>query len=170
MRHKKLKLNGILLLNLGLTGIMAQNALPSTGGISSGSGGSAAYTVGQVAYSNLSGSSGSASQGVKQAYEIQVVTGIDAAKDFSLQCIVFPNPTQDYLILKVPVVATDLLKSMSFQLLNNNGTYLELQKIVSNETTLNTSHLLTGIYYLKVVQLLENGTKREMKTFKIIKK
>lgn len=170
MRPKNLKLCGILLFELSLVGLQAQNAVPSSGGIANGSGGSAAYSIGQVNYTSLSGSSGSAIQGVEQAYEISVVTAIEAANDISLQCFVYPNPTQDFLVLKVAESVTGNLNSMSYQLLNSIGTVLDLQKIVSNETTINTSNLETGCYFVKVVQLLEKDRKIELKTFKIIKK
>ena len=80
MRHKKLKLSAVLLLGLGLTGLQAQESVNATGGNASGSGGSASYSVGQVVYTNNTGTSGSVAQGVQQPFEISVVTGIEEAK------------------------------------------------------------------------------------------
>ncbi len=68
----------------------------------SGSDGTASYTVGQVVYTTETGTNGySIAQGVQQPFEISVVTGIKEAKDISLSVSAYPNPTSDYLIVKV---------------------------------------------------------------------
>jgi len=59
MRHKRLKLNTVLLLGIGLTGLQAQTSVNATGGNASGGGGSASYSVGQVVYTTNTGTSGS---------------------------------------------------------------------------------------------------------------
>ena len=46
MQYKKLKLNAILFLGLGLTGLQAQEAISASGGDASGSGGTVIYTIG----------------------------------------------------------------------------------------------------------------------------
>ncbi len=46
----------------------AQEGATAAGGDASGSGGTVAYSVGQVAYTSNTGSTGSVSQGVQQAY------------------------------------------------------------------------------------------------------
>ena len=102
MKYKKLKLSTVLLLGLGLTGLQAQTAIPATGGNVSGTGGSVSYSVGQVVYTtNTGGANGSVAQGVQQPFEISVVTGIDEANGITLQCSAYPNPTTDFLKLKV---------------------------------------------------------------------
>ena len=47
--------------------IQAQQAIPSSGGNATGSGGTSSYSVGQLAYHTDSGSGGSSSQGVSKA-------------------------------------------------------------------------------------------------------
>ena len=101
MRHKKLKLSAVLLLGLGLTGLQAQNAVPATGGNASGSGGTVAYSVGQVVYTTNTATNGSVAQGVQQPFEISVVTGLEEAKGINLALSAYPNPTTDFLNLKV---------------------------------------------------------------------
>ena len=51
----------------------AQESVNSTGGNATGSGGTVAYSVGQVVYTANTGSSGNVEQGVQHAYEILVV-------------------------------------------------------------------------------------------------
>ena len=101
MRHKRLKLSAVFLIGLGLTGLQAQESVNATGGNVSGSGGSVSYSVSQVVYTTSTGTNGSVAQGVQQPFEISVVTAIEEAKDISLSVTAYPNPTADFLQLKV---------------------------------------------------------------------
>lgn len=161
MRHKRLKLSAILLLGFGLTGLQAQEAITATGGNASGSGGSASYSVGQVVYQTNTGANGSAAQGVQQPYEISVVIGIDEAKDINLTVAAYPNPTTDFLTLKVENYDKE---NLTYQLYDISGKLLENKKIEGNETNLVMSNLIPASYFLKVTD-----NNKEVKTFKIIK-
>jgi len=161
MRHKKSKLSAILLLGLGLTGLQAQTSINVTGGDASGNGGSASYSVGQVVYTTNTGTNGSVAQGVQQPFEISVVTGLEEAKGINLSVTAYPNPTTDYLQLKVE---SEKLKNLSYQLYDINGKLLQNEKIIGNQTSIIMSNLLPANYFVKVIQ----GNK-EIKTFKIIK-
>jgi hypothetical protein len=165
MRHKKLKLCAVLLLGLGLTGIQAQEAIPATGGVASGGGGSVSYSIGQVVYTTNTGTNGSVAQGVQQPFEISVVTGIEQAKGINLNCSAYPNPTTDYLTLKVDNFE---LSTVSFQLFDINGKLLENKKVTGNESTISMENLVPATYLLKVVQM-KHASYQEVKTFKIIK-
>ena len=101
MRHKRLKLSAVLLLGLGLTGLQAQQSINAAGGNATGSGGMVSYSVGQVAYKTHTGTSGSVSEGVQQPYEISVVTAIEKTKGINLSVTAYPNPTTDFLQLKI---------------------------------------------------------------------
>lgn len=159
---KKIWLIAIILFILGLTVIQAQTSIPATGGNASGGGGNVSYTVGQIVYTtNASTSSGSVSQGVQQPYEISVITSIEAAKDISLIFSVYPNPTTDFLTLKI--MNFDM-ENLSYWLYGVSGYLIELKKIIADETQIAMVNQVSGTYILKVVQ----GNK-EVKTFKIIK-
>ena len=162
MRHKKLKLSAVLLLGLGLTGLQAQTSVNATGGDASGSGGSASYSVGQVVYNANTGTNGSVAEGVQQPYEISVVTGLEEAKGINLSVSAYPNPTTDYLQLKVE---SEKLKDLSYQLYDMQGKLLQSEKITGNQTSIVMSNLVPATYFVKVVQ-----ESKEVKTFKIIKK
>jgi len=164
MRHKKLKLSAFLLLCLGLSGLQAQETIPGSGGNASGSGGTASYSVGQVVYTTNTGTNGSVAQGVQQPYEISVVSGIEQAKDINLICSAYPNPTTDFLTLKVDASTTLSIQSMSYQLFDISGKLLENKKLTSNETTITMENRVASIYFLKVTD-----NQQEIKTFKIIK-
>ena len=161
MKHKRLKLSALLFLGLGLTGLQAQESVNATGGDALGSGGSASYSVGQVVYTTNTGTNGSVAQGVQQAFEISVVTGLEEAKGINLSVSAYPNPTTDYLTLEVKDVE---LLNLHFQMYDMNGKLLQNEKITGNQTSIVMSNLLPATYFVKVIQ----GNK-EVKTFKIIK-
>jgi len=72
----------------------SHQVLSASGGDASGSGGTVAYSVGQIVYSTSTGTTGSVAQGVEQAYEISSVGIKETALNISLS--VFPNPTSDF--------------------------------------------------------------------------
>ena len=162
MRHKKLKLSTVLLLGLGLTGLQAQTSVNATGGNASGSGGSASYSVGQVVYTTNTGTSGSVAEGVQQPYEISVVTGIEEAKGINLSVSAYPNPTTDYLTLRIDEFE---ISNLSFQLYDMTGKLLQTKKLTGTETQIDMSSYVSSTYFVRVI----TGNK-SVKEFKIIKK
>ncbi|MDA3912025.1 MAG: T9SS type A sorting domain-containing protein [Bacteroidales bacterium] len=161
MRQKRLKLSAILLLGLGLTGLQAQEAISASGGNASGSGGTASYSVGQIVYTTNTGTNGSVAQGVQQPFEISVVTGLEEAKGINLSVSAYPNPTTDFLNLKVENYDN---ANLSYQLFDISGKLLETKNITGNQTSIVMSNLVPATYFVKVI--LGN---KEVKTFKIIK-
>lgn len=156
------KLIFILVLSFSIAGIQAQESITSSGGEATGDGGTVSYTVGQVAYRTHTGTSGSVSEGVQQPYEISVIIGVEET-GINLNISAFPNPTTDYLILKI---TDDAIRETEFAitLYDLNGRVIKQQNILSNETTIEMASLKAAIYILKV----DNGN-QEVKTFKIIK-
>jgi len=161
MKYKKLKFSAIFLLGIGLTGLQAQEAIPASGGNASGSGGTASFTVGQVVYTTNTGTNGSVVQGVQQPYEISIVSGIEEANSIILQCTAYPNPTSDFLTLKIENYDNE---NLSYQLFDVSGNLIENKKLTSNETTITMTNRVPTIYFLKVIE-----NQIEIKTFKIIK-
>ena len=162
MKHKRLKLSALLFLGLGLTGLQAQTSVNATGGDALGSGGSASYSVGQVAYQTHTRTSGSVSEGVQQPFEISVVTGIEEAKDIFLNVSAYPNPTTDYLELKVENLQ---LSELSYKLYDISGKVYQNKEIGNSITKIEMQNLPQGIYFIKVI----DTKNKEVKTFKIIK-
>jgi len=161
MRHKQLKLSTILLLGLELTGLQAQESVNSTGVNASGSGGSVSYSVGQVVYTTNTGTSGFVALGVQQPYEISVVTGLEEAKGINLSVSAYPNPTTDFLQLKVE---SEKLKDLSYQLYDMNGKLLQTKALTDKETQINLSNYVPATYFVKVI-----AESKSIKEFKIIK-
>lgn len=139
----------------------AQYAITSGGGSSDGNGGSVSYSVGQLFYSNNEGTNGTLVEGVLQSYEISITTGKKEI-NITLEVIAYPNPTTDFLILKV-VNSTN--KNLMCRLYNLQGKLLEHHKIVDDQYMINMRNLMISTYYLKVFDINE----KVVKTFRIVK-
>ena len=160
MKNPLIALFAIFMFGFG-TAIRAQNAIPASGGNASGSGGTMSYTIGQVVYTTNTGTNGSVAQGIQQPYEISVVTGIEKAKDISLEIVVYPNPATDFIKLKIE---NHEVQNLRYQLYDINGSLLQDNKVESNETIIVMSNLVSATYFLKVTD-----KNKVIKTFKIIK-
>lgn len=143
----------------------AQEVIPAAGGNATGAGGSQSYTIGQIANSSYSSISGSISQGVQHAYEISISTEIESAKGISLSVFVFPNPTTDYLQLKVDNSLEINEQSLEYKLFDCNGKMIDCKRVNSTSTKIKISSYQSGYYILK----LTDGDK-VIKSFKILKK
>jgi hypothetical protein len=156
------KLLIILTIMLLFVGLHAQESTTASGGKASGDGGTVSYSVGQVVYGTHSGTTGSVSEGIQQPYEISVIIGLEET-GINLNISAFPNPTTDFLILKI---ADDAHQESRFTitLYDLNGRVIEQQVVVSNETAIDMASLNAATYILKV-----NNENQEVKTFKIIK-
>jgi hypothetical protein len=161
MKNKKTKMAALLLLGFALTTVQAQQAFVASGGNASGSGGTVAYSVGQIVYTLNSGANGSAAQGVQQAFEISVTLGLEEAKNISLNLMAYPNPTSNLVTLNV---ADYELSNLSFELFDLNGRSIERKKITNTTETIRLENLPSATYFLKVT-----NSNKELKTFKIIK-
>jgi hypothetical protein len=162
MQHVIKKCVAILVFSIAYTGLPAQEVIPTSGGTASGSGGSASYTVGQVVYTTNNGTTGSLSQGVQQPYEISVVSGIEDAKEITLICSVYPNPTTNFLTINVENYSFDKLR---YQLYDIQGKLLESKIVTADQTSIDMTNFTPATYLLKVIHNNE-----EVKTFRIIKR
>jgi len=157
MKHKK-TIFSVAFLLLGLGGLHAQESPTATGGEATGVGGSACYSIGQVVYTTNTGSNGSVEQGVQQPYEISATVGINESS-ISLEMSVYPNPTTNYLTLKV-----EITENLSYHLFDMQVKVIVSKKITDNTTTVVMESLPTSTYLLKVTD-----SNKTVKTFKIIK-
>ncbi|MCK5136898.1 MAG: T9SS type A sorting domain-containing protein [Bacteroidales bacterium] len=162
MRHKQLKLSVVILLGLWLTGSQAQEAISTTGGEATGSGGTVSYTVGQLVYTAHTGTNGnSIAEGAQHPFEIFVETGIEEVKGINLFVSVYPNPATDFILLSVENYNLDHLR---YQLFDSNGKLLKSKKAVCNKTHINMNNLIPGNYFINII---DDGS--IIKSFKIVK-
>ena len=133
----------------------------ASGGDATGSGGTASYSIGQIDYVTATGSNGTITQGLQQPFEI-LVTSVTNNPGINLSAIVYPNPTTNFLSLKIE---NSKLDNVSYQLYDELGQLLTEKRIDANETKIELSQFSSAIYFLKVV-----SNNQELKSFKIIKK
>ena len=157
MEHIKTIMSVTFLL-LGLGVINAQETVTAAGGEATGTGGAVSYSVGQVVYTTNTGTNGSVAQGVQQPYEIYVTTSVNQTA-INLEMIVYPNPTTNYLNLKVEDNV-----NLSYQLYDLQGKVIENKKVTADNTTIKMEALPKATYFLKVTD-----NNKTVKTFKVIK-
>lgn len=150
----------IIFLPIFSASLQSQSAIVTTGKSISSSGGSVSYTIGQIAYTTQTGYGGTVAQGIQQAYEIIVVTGVEV-KEINLQCLVYPNPAEEFLNLKVENYKFGQLR---YQLFDVGGKLLKENTIDGTETTILLENLKPAAYFLKVID-----QSKEIKIFKVIK-
>lgn len=138
----------------------AQESANSSGGDATGSGGTVAYSIGQVVYTTNTGGSGSVAQGVQHAYEIFSV-GIKET-ELEILLTVFPNPTAENLTLQINDYNN---AKLSYQLFDIQGKLLSNGQIVAEQTQINMNSLPTATYFINVV----NQENKKVQSFKIIK-
>jgi hypothetical protein len=147
------------LLSFSANAQTVHQVLSASGGDATGSGGSVAYSVGQIVYTTHTGTTGSVAQGVEQAYEIYSVGIKETTLNISLS--VFPNPTSDFLTLKVEDYNDETL---SYTLLDEQGKLILSEQITNQETQVAMSTLARGSYFINIVQ-----ANKKIQSFKIIK-
>jgi hypothetical protein len=140
--------------------VCAQEAIPVSAGEAAGSGGSANYTVGQVFYTTYTTTAGSVSQGVQQAFDFQTLSNQELTT-VNLTAVTYPNPTKDFIILKITDTA---LHNLRYTLFDVNGKSIASGSITASSTQVHMKQLSIGAYILKVSQ-----QNQSLKTFKIIK-
>ncbi len=137
----------------------SQSNTVSSGGNASGIYGSLSYTIGQIDYSNSTSASGNMNQGVQQPFEFYTISsGIDELN--SLGVSLYPNPTNDYIVLNL----NSVLEHLTYQLTDVNGRLVSIGEIITNETIIDTRNYSVGEYHLSIIQ---QGS--HIQSYKIIK-
>lgn len=78
--------------------------------------------------------------------------------------MVYPNPTSDYIVLKIEDYNID---NLFYHMYDINGSLIENNIITGSETKIVMNHLASALYYLSI---MSGDNNEEIKTFKIIKK
>lgn len=159
MKHKK-RIIIVTFFLLGLGELWAQESSTATGGDATGSGGTVAYSVGQVVFSANTDASGTVSQGVQQTYETFTLGIKETELNISLS--VFPNPTVNNLTLQISDYNN---QKLSYQLYDMLGKLLNSGQVTTEQTQINTSNLPSATYFINVL----NHKNKKVQAFKIIK-
>ena len=138
----------------------AQESVNAFGGDATGSGGTVAYSIGQIVYTSNTGSAGNVDQGVQHAYEIFTVDINETELNISL--VAFPNPTTENLTLQISDYNNERL---SYQLYDIQGKLLRNKQIMAQQTQINMNSLPSATYFVHIV----NQKNKIIKSFTIIK-
>jgi hypothetical protein len=137
-----------------------QQGLVVAGGEASGTTGSSSFSIGQVFFHSTEHDQGSVNEGIQQPFEIFLSTSTDGF-DLSLDFSVFPNPTNQFLNLRIQEHASDRL---IFSLYNEKGMLLKSGQVSEYETRIDMSPFSPGMYILNI----SNG-ERILGQYKVIK-
>ncbi|MEZ5069554.1 MAG: T9SS type A sorting domain-containing protein [Bacteroidales bacterium] len=145
-----------------LSGLHAQHAVSASGGDASGSGGSSSYSLGQVVYTAVAGSSGTLTQGVQLPFEITRITGGTDSPEIVLDLEAFPNPATDHVVLKRTDAAANTL---TYRLTDLQGRLLHSGPVTGTETRISMSGLAPSSYFISVLD-----ESKPIAHFQIVKK
>ncbi len=138
----------------------AQESANASGGDATGSGGTLAYSVGQIVYTTNTASTGSVAQGVQHAFEIFTL-GIKET-ELNISLTAFPNPTTENITLQISNYNNERLV---YQLFDMQGKQISNGQIVAQQTQINMTILPVATYVVNVV----NQQNKKLQSFKIIK-
>lgn len=159
MKNIKLPFVIFLYLSLFVQQSEAQQTPASGGGTLLNGSGSISYTIGESVAQTLTNGNVILTQGFHQP--MLSVAVVHALSGLGYSVSTFPNPTSDFVRLKIDKLSVVGLKYLLFDM---KGKLLAQKHIESNEISVPFHHLTTGIYLLKVLD-----GKQEVKTFRIIK-
>lgn len=144
---------------IGTETVKAQQVVSTAGDHSENGTAQLSWTIGEIAIETLIGSNNILTQGFHQTNLIAVA--VDEIPDFDFEIKAYPNPTQDYLILKI---SKDKLEGMQYKLYDLHGKLLLNKQIERNATEISFKDLVPSTYIIKVIE-----AKKELKTFMIVK-
>jgi hypothetical protein len=146
---------------LSIIPIRAQQAMLASGGNVKSKTGSCSYSVGQVFYGTHKGVNDNILlQGVQHLFNFQTLSN-PGLTVVNLTAVTYPNPTKDFIILKI----TDpTFTNLRYSLFDVNGKAIVSDSITTAITEIQMSHLSQGAYVLKVWQ-----EDKSFETFKILK-
>lgn len=151
----------ILFLTFLPNALYGQQAFTASGGDATGSGGVLHYSVGQVAFSTVSSTSGSVTEGVQQPYEIMTITGIPEFQGVRIELSAFPNPAVDRLFITAENIEE---LSLRYVLYDNGGRLLQTDILNGSITEIPMDGFPPAAYSLVVF-----SDSDRIKTFQIIK-
>ena len=151
-------ITSIVFLLLGIGGLHAQKIITTAGSEATGTGGISSYTIGQIVYTANTGTNGSVAQGVQQPFEISTTLAINETT-INLELSIYPNPTTNFLILKVEKIA-----GLTVQLYDLQGKIITSKTVNSTSTNISLEAQPAATYFLNVTK-----NNQIVKIFKIIK-
>jgi hypothetical protein len=141
LKSLTLILLGLIWSNIAQT----QESINPVGGDASGSGGSVAFSIGQVAYTTNLSDAGSSAQGVQQAYEIfKLGSGCDG---IDIAIITFPNPTTNNVTVLISSCSTGIFY---YRLFDMQGKLISRDQIQAGISQIKMTNLPAATYILNI--------------------
>lgn len=149
-----------VLIVLVASAAFSQEAVLSSGGNATGSGGTSSYSIGQPFYETTQEAGFAIAEGVQQPLEI-VPLAVENPNPLYEALVVYPNPAAHIAYIQFDTLTHDL----SYTLYDVNGRIIgKTLSIDSLTTAVPIENLTEGIYFLKIASGNEI-----IKSFKIIK-
>lgn len=151
----------IIFLAILLSSIMlqAQEVISAGGETINNSAYEISYTIGEPVIETITDGDNVLTQGMHQSK--LTVTSISELLNPEMQVEVFPNPTQDFVIIRFD----RLFDNLNYSIFDITGKRIDNSIISLSETTLDFTNYIQGTYILK----LQHENKEAIQTFKIIK-
>ncbi len=162
MKKKHLLISLSLMFALGLYVAEAQQTVSSAGASFTDANGSVSYSIGQLVYSAYDSEYGFIIEGVQLPWELFIPNVNIEETAISLTALAYPNPSSDYLYLRIEEYPID---NLQYHLYNQSGKLLNSNKISDTETQISMKELPSAIYFISIT-----NKQQEIKSFKIIKK
>ena len=135
-----------------------QTVISANGGTATAAGTQVSWTIGEPVVATVSDSKNTLTQGFQQSN--LTVSEIKNSNLENVNIKLYPNPTTDLVILE-----TNKITDLDFKIYSTNGKLLKTEKINNTETQIFFTEYSSGIYFLTI-----SNTKKQIKTFQIIKK
>lgn len=139
----------------------SQNSVVTAGGNGSSSGGAVSFSVGQVAFSSSTATTGDINQGVQQPIEVFELIKSEFENQ-TFNAILFPNPATTSVTLSINSANSN--SNLEYQLTDVTGKIIRVGKISSVETTIDVLGFPQACYYVNVIT-----SNKVLKTFKLLK-
>lgn len=158
MNINNFKIYAIIFTFLSINNFFSQDSFNSSGTNIVSSFGSVSNSIGQLFYNTIVSNDGQVSAGVQQTY---TVTNVGLNTNTLNNISVYPNPVSNNLTL----TTSNSIDNFGYSLYDFQGKLIIDGIILSEETTVSTSNLSVGTYFINVY----NNQNQKSQTFKIIK-
>jgi|TARA_B110000483_G_C18123717_1_gene514762 hypothetical protein len=158
MNINNFKIYAVIFTFLSINNFFSQDSFNSSGTNIVSSSGSVSNSIGQLFYNTIVSNDGQVSAGVQQTY---TVTNVGLNTNTLNNISVYPNPVSNNLTL----TTSNSIDNIGYSLYDFQGKLIIDGIILSEETTVSTSNLSVGTYFINVY----NNQNQKSQTFKIIK-
>ena len=130
--------------------VYGQQAAVASGGDVQGTGGSVAYSIGQVDYQSYSNDTWQINEGVQQPVETFQISSVGNSPEFTVQ--IGPNPVSNEIYIRAD---QSVLFALSFELFDIQGKRIKALQSVPEDGKIDLAELPAASYQLVIYNLNE---------------